>query len=87
MISLKDKESNLYESQKVWHTYKEKFSYDKNKKIQYELYHKVWDHCHYTRKFRGAAQNICNIRYKVPKKIPIVFHNGSTYDYNFIIKH
>ena len=38
MISLKDKESNLYESQKVWHTCKEKFCYDKNKKIQYELY-------------------------------------------------
>ena len=30
--------------------------------------------------------NICNLRYKAPKKIPIVFHNGSTYDYHFIIK-
>ena len=39
-----------------------------------------------TRKFRGAAHNICNLRYKVPKEIPIVFHNGSTYDYHFIIK-
>ena len=26
------------------------------------------------------------IRYKVPKEIPVVFHNGSTYDYHFIIK-
>ena len=26
------------------------------------------------------------MRYKVPKEIPIVFHNGSTYDYHFIIK-
>ena len=25
------------------------------------------------------------MRYKVPKEIPIVFHNGSTYDYHFII--
>ena len=24
--------------------------------------------------------------YKIPKEIPIVFHNGSTYDYHFIIK-
>ena len=24
--------------------------------------------------------------YKVPKEIPVVFHNGSTYDYHFIIK-
>ena len=26
------------------------------------------------------------LRYKVPKEIPVVFHNGSTYDYHFIIK-
>ena len=47
---------------------------------------KVRDHCHYTRKFRGAAHSVCNLRYKVPKEIPIVFHNCSTYDYHFIIK-
>ena len=47
---------------------------------------KVRDHCHYTGKYRGAAHNICNLRYKVPKEIPIVFHNGSTSDYHFIIK-
>ena len=29
---------------------------------------------------------MCNLRYKVPKEIPVVFHNGSTYDYHFIIK-
>ena len=48
--------------------------------------YKVRDHCHYTGKYRGAAHNICNLRYKVPKEIPIVFHNGSIYDYHFIIK-
>ena len=37
-------------------------------------------------KYRGAAHNICNLRYKIPKEIPILFHNGSTYDYHFIIK-
>ena len=37
-------------------------------------------------KFRGAAHSICNLRYKIPKNIPVVFHNGFTYDYNFIIK-
>ena len=47
---------------------------------------KVRDHCHYAGKYRGAANNICNLRYKIPKKIPVVFHNGSTYDYHFIIK-
>ena len=86
MIPSTDKEIKSYVEQKVCHICKEKFSYDKNKKSEYHLYHKVRDHCHYTGKFRGAAHNICNLRHKVPKKIPIVFHNGSTYDYHFIIK-
>ena len=62
------------------------FSYDRNKKSEYRLYHKVRDHCHYTWNFRGAANDNCNLRYNTPKKIPIVFHDGSTYDYYFIIK-
>ena len=48
--------------------------------------YKVRDHCHYVGKYRGAAHNICNLRYKVPKEIPVVFHNGSTYDDHFIIR-
>ena len=65
---------------------KKRFSYDKNKKREYELYHKVRNHCHSTGKFRGVAYNICNLRYNAPNKIPIVFHNGSKYDYHFVIK-
>ena len=34
----------------------------------------------------GAAHDICNLRYKIPKEILGVFHNGCTYDYHFIIK-
>ena len=44
------------------------------------------DHCHYTGKYRGTAHDNCNLRYKAPKEILVVFHNGSTYDYHFIIK-
>ena len=29
------------------------------------MYHKIRDHCHYTGKYRGAAHDICNLRYKV----------------------
>ena len=47
---------------------------------------KVRDHCHYTGKYRGAAHSICNLRYQITKEIPVVFHNGSTYDYHFIIE-
>ena len=48
--------------------------------------HKVWGHCHYTGNYRGAAHSICNLRYKTPKEISVVFHNGFTFDYHFIIK-
>ena len=47
---------------------------------------KVRDHCHYTGKYRGAAHSTFNLRYKISKEIPVAFHNGSTYDYHFIIK-
>ena len=51
-----------------------------------EKYREVRDHCHYTWEYRGAAHSIYNLKYSVLKKIPIVFHNGSNYDYHFIIK-
>ena len=86
MIPLTDKDNVSYEKQKVCYICKKEFSTDENDKNAFKLYHKVRDHCHYTGKFRGAAHSICNLRYKVPKIIPIVFHNGSTYDYHFIIK-
>ena len=38
------------------------------------------------KKCRDAARNICNLRYKTPKEIPVVFHTGCDYDYHFIIK-
>ena len=86
MISLTDKENNSYGKQKVCHICKKEFCYDKNEEKKFKLYQKVRDHCHYTGKFRGAVHSICNLSYKVPKEIPVVIHNGSTYDYHFIIK-
>ena len=41
---------------------------------------KVRDHCHYTEEYRRAAHIICNLRYSVPKRISIAFHNGSNCD-------
>ena len=58
----------------------------KNKKRDLNYTKKVRDHCHFTGKFRGAAHSICNLRYKVPQEIPVKIHNGSKYDYHFIIK-
>ena len=28
----------------------------------------------------------CNLNYRIPTEIPVVFHNGSTYDYHVIIR-
>ena len=80
MRNIKDVEHNMR------NICKEKFCHDKNKKNEYVLPHKVRDPCHYIRKFRGATHNICKLRYKAPKKIPAVFHSGSTYDSHFTIK-
>ena len=49
-------------------------------------YCKVRDHCHYTGEYRGDGHSICNLKYSLPKKILIAFHNGSNYDYHFITK-
>ena len=86
MIPVTDKEKKPYEEQKACHICKKEFSTYKNDKNVFKLYHKERDHCHYTGRFRGAAHSICNLKYKTSKEIPVVFHNGSTYHYHFIIK-
>ena len=78
MISLTKEEKKIHREQIDFYTCKKGFN-DKK-------YHKVRNHCHYTGKYRGAAYNICNLRYKTLKEIPVVFHNGFTYDYHFRIK-
>ena len=47
----------------------------------WKKYRKVNNQCHYTGKYKGAANSICNLRYSLPKEIPIAFQNGSEYDY------
>ena len=71
-MPLTKEENKIYREQKACYICKKRFSTDDddNKK-----YFKVRDHCHFTGKYRGAAHDI-----------RVVFHNGSTYDYHFIIK-
>ena len=53
---------------------KEKFTNDK-----------VRDHCHFTGRYRVAAHNSCNLKYRKPNFTPAVFHNLS-YDSHLFIK-
>ena len=75
MTPLTKEEEDNYNKENICYICKKEFNNDK-----------VRDHCHFTGKYRGAAHNTCHLRYKIPKNIPVIFHNGSTYDYHFIIK-
>ena len=82
MIPLTKKEKKKHNKQKVCYICKKRFSTANNNKKS----HKVRDHCHYNGKYRDAAHSIYYLRYKTPKEIRVVFHNGSSYDYHFLIK-
>ena len=47
---------------------------------------RVRDHCHYTGRYRGAAHNNCNLKYRKPKNISVFFHNLTGYDSHLFIK-
>ena len=47
---------------------------------------KARDHCHYSGIYRGAAHSLCNLQYKIPSHIPVVFHNLAGYDAHMFIK-
>ena len=90
MIPLIDEENKSYEKQEVCHICKKKFGLDENDETdktdeKIKNYQKIKDHYYYTKKFGGAAHSICNLRYKIPKNIPIVIHNAG-YDTHFIIE-
>ena len=53
--------------------------------LKIKKYCKFKDFCHYTGRYRAAAHSVCNWKYSIPKEVPVVFHNRSSYDYHFII--
>ena len=83
MKLLTKEQQESYENAKICYICKEKFE---NKYLKDKKYREFRDNCHYTGEYRGAAHSICNSKYSALKRIPIVFHNRSNYDYHFIIK-
>ena len=47
---------------------------------------RVRDHCHFTGRYRGAAHNQCNLKYRKPNNISVFFHNLAGYDSHLFIK-
>ena len=81
MIKLTKVEYENHKNQNVCYICNKEFSsYDEDKN-----YCKVKHYCYFTGKYKDACHKICRSKCKSLKEIPIVFHNGSTYDYHFII--
>ena len=87
MIPLNDEKNKSYKKQTVCYICKKRFSTDDDDDDDDDnkTYHNVRDHCYYTGKYRRTVHCI-NLRYKTSRQIPVVFYNGSTYDYHFIIE-
>ena len=91
MINFKKKKMKLltkeqqesYKNAIICDICKEKFE---NKYLKDNKNCEVRDHCHYTGEYRGATHSTCDLKYSVPKKVPIVFHNRSNHDYHFTVK-
>ena len=47
---------------------------------------KVRDHCHCSGLYRGAAHFSCNLQYKIPSYLPVIFHNLTGYDAHLFIR-
>ncbi|CAB3995060.1 Gastrula zinc finger [Paramuricea clavata] len=47
---------------------------------------RVRDHDHVTGMYRGAAHNMCNLKYRITWKVPVVFHNLRGYDSHLIMQ-
>ena len=35
----------------------------------------MFKYCHYTGKYIDSEHSICNLKYSIPKKIPVAFHD------------
>ena len=81
LIKLTKEEYENHKNQKVCYICNKEFiAYDEDKN-----YYKVKNYCEFTGKYQGTCHKICRSKYKTLKEIPIIFHNGSDYDYHVII--
>ena len=77
MGPLTKKQCNKYKKATKYHIFYKPFTL-RNPKVR--------DHCHYTGLYRGPSHSLCNLRYKIPSYIPVVFHNLSGYNTHLFIR-
>ena len=75
IITKEEEEEQFNQASKCWICHK-----------KLNLEDRVRDHCHYTGRYRGAAHNICNLKYSKPNNISVFFHNLTGYDSHLFIK-
>ena len=83
MIPLTNEQQELHVKGKICYISKKKFE---SKYTTDTTYRKVRDHCHFTGKYRSTEHRISYSKYSTPKEIPVIFYNGSNYDYYFVVK-
>ena len=72
MTKLTDVLKREHEATEKCHICFKRFPESKNRKVK--------DQCHYIGLYQGVTHNDCNLKYKIPDHITIVFHNLSGYD-------
>ena len=75
MKLLTNEQQKLFQSSKICNICKER-SEDKHAKDK--KYCRVRNHYLYTGEYKGAARSIYNLKYGVPKEVPIVLYDGSS---------
>ena len=83
MLTLTNKQEKEYKKQILCPICKEEFNDILNED---ENYRRVWGHCRYTWEYRAVGHSIYHLRSQAPKETPVMFHNGSNYEYHFTIK-
>jgi hypothetical protein len=83
LLSISEELNMSEEDNKIF--YSSKFCYMCDTEFSEKVI-KCRDHSHITSKFIGAACQQCNLRRKRPQKLKIFIHNGSRYDFHFIVK-
>ena len=71
MAPLAKEQQESYKNVKICYICKEKFE---DKYLKDKKHSTLKDHCHYTGEYRGPAHSIYNLRYNLPKNIPIACH-------------